>query len=94
MPSREPKPGHGRVSFDAQFWAQDLTRSTPHARTAATAWRSAVEHDGVPLTQLRRCDPDARDTTRLPGCAKVYIRRLSANGAPLCSSRATTEPDT
>ncbi len=73
MPAPGPKPGHGRVVFDARFWEADLASSTPQARTAAHAWRAAVEHDGVPLTQLRACDPDARDTTRLPGCAKVYI---------------------
>lgn len=73
MPTRGPKPDHGRVSFDARFWTEDLARSTAGARVVAQAWRAAVEQDGVPLAQLRRCDPEARDTTRLVGCAKVYI---------------------
>jgi hypothetical protein len=73
VPNSAPKPGHGRVIFDARFWADDLASSTPQGRTAAQAWRAAVEHDGVALSQLRACDPDARDCTRLIGCAKVYI---------------------
>lgn len=29
--------------------------------------------DGVPVDSLRPCDAEARDGTRLGGCAKLYI---------------------
>lgn len=35
--------------------------------------RSQFEHDGVEIKILRRCDPEGRDGTKVPGCFKVYL---------------------
>ena len=35
--------------------------------------RSKFRADGAPSAWLKRCDAEARDGTRLPGCVKLYI---------------------
>lgn len=60
--------------FDRSAWAEDLARSTDNGRAVATtARRDYQRHGGVPLGQLRPCDAEGRDGTRLGGCVKVYL---------------------
>jgi hypothetical protein len=61
------------ASFDEDAWAEDLARTTDAGRTAAIAARRRYERSGVPLSELRPCERDARDGTDLPGCTKVYL---------------------
>ncbi|MTD47659.1 hypothetical protein GKE82_26005 [Conexibacter sp. W3-3-2] len=35
--------------------------------------RLVEQHGGIPVSRLRRCDPEGRDGTRLPNCLKVYV---------------------
>lgn len=68
-----PRPGYAPVGFDERRWDQDLQRCTPEARTAARAWRTAVERDGLLVASLLACRDDARDATSLAACAKTYV---------------------
>ena len=68
-----PRPGFARVQFDERAWARDLARATPAGRGAGESARAAIELDGIPYRELRPCDPEAPDGTRLPGCVKVYV---------------------
>jgi hypothetical protein len=67
------RPGHARVVFEERWWAADLTAATPAGRRAAQAWRSSAEHDGVRVGDLRPCQAEAADGTRLPQCLKLYV---------------------
>ncbi len=61
------------VEFDEEWWIEDLERSTPTGRDVAEAARVEYERDGVPRGQLRPCDADGRDGTKLERCFKVYL---------------------
>ncbi len=61
------------VVFDDAAWGEDLTCATAAGGEVAEAARRAYEQDGVPLAQLRACDPEGRDGTRLQNCVKVYL---------------------
>jgi len=61
------------VRFDALAWAEDLARSTEAGRGAGIAARRRYERGGVPRSELRPCDPEGRDGTRLPNCVKAYV---------------------
>jgi hypothetical protein len=65
--------------FDAQAWGEDLTRSTPAGVAAAHAARAEYERHGVPLSQLRPCETEARDGTSLDQCLKVYLPPLTGH---------------
>jgi len=75
-----------------------LTRTSPHAtpagRKAAVQTRSQLERDGVPISQLRRCDDEVRDATSLLGAAQALpapARRAVAHGLEnLASGPATS----
>jgi hypothetical protein len=65
--------GHARVLFDEGAFAEDTMRS---GRTGAKALREAqsqFEKEGVEIAELRRCDAEGRDGTKLPACFKVYL---------------------
>ncbi len=69
-----PKRGAAvRVVFDEDSWAEDMARTTPNGRAVAKATRRDYEEAGCPIADLLACDSEARDGTRLPGCAKVYL---------------------
>lgn len=55
------------------LWNEDVAHATDAATQVATQARTRLERDGAPIEQLRRCEPDARDGTRLPGCMKIYL---------------------
>lgn len=67
------RPGHARVVSDDLFWAEDLARASDEARAKASDARRRVERDGQRIADLRATDPEGRDGSRLPGCAKVYL---------------------
>jgi hypothetical protein len=64
---------HFPVRFDPLAWAEDLSRSTDAGREAGIAARRRYERGGVPRSELRPCDPEARDGTVLPNCVKAYV---------------------
>lgn len=59
--------------FDAEAFREDMARTTPAGRDAAEVARRGYEAGGVPRSELRPCDPDHREGTRLPQCLKVYL---------------------
>ncbi len=61
------------VRFDEATWAEDLAHATPAARAAAERTRERIEAEGAREDELRRCQPEGRDGTRLPGCVKLYV---------------------
>ncbi|MGH8301030.1 MAG: hypothetical protein ACRET5_06125, partial [Steroidobacteraceae bacterium] len=61
------------VRFDGPAWEEDLARSTDAGRRAAVLARGRFEAEGIDRAELRPCDPEARDGTRLPGCVKAYL---------------------
>ncbi|MHB8660150.1 MAG: hypothetical protein ACYC91_19860 [Solirubrobacteraceae bacterium] len=61
------------VRFDAIAFTDDLGHATPAGREVAQAARRRLERDGADLAEFKRCDPDARDGTRLPNCVKIYL---------------------
>jgi len=62
-----------RVRFDELAFAEDLRHASPSGRQVALDARRRLERDGADVGELRPCDPDARDGTRLPNCVKTYL---------------------
>ena len=65
--------GYARVLFDEGAFAEDTMRSGRAGAQALREARSQFEQDGVEIKVLRRCDSEARDGTKLPGCFKAYL---------------------
>jgi len=61
------------VHVDERELAEDLAHASGAGRAAITPLIQQLKTDGVRAAWLRRCDSEARDGTRLPGCVKVYI---------------------
>jgi len=61
------------VHFDELAFAEDLRHASPAGRDVARAARARLEREGASLDELRRCDPEHRDGTRLPNCVKTYL---------------------
>lgn len=61
------------VRFDADAFREDMARATPTGREAAETARRKYEASGIPGSELRPCDPEHRDGTKLPQCLKVYL---------------------
>lgn len=61
------------VHVDERELAEDLARATDAGRAAIEPMIQRLADDGVPVAWLKRCDAEARDGTRLPGCVKLYI---------------------
>jgi hypothetical protein len=53
------------VHFDELAFAEDLRHASPAGRDVARAARARLEQAGASLDELRRCDPEHRDGTRL-----------------------------
>lgn len=64
---------HFPARFDPEAFREDMARTTPAGRDAAEAARRRYEAGGVPRSELRPCDPEHREGTRLPQCLKVYL---------------------
>lgn len=73
-PGREDR--RFRTHFDDLAFDDDLRHASPRARDVARAARERMQLDGVAVTELRRCAPQARDGTQLPKCVKVYLPDL------------------
>ena len=61
------------VYVDERELAEDLSHASEAGRAAIKPLVERLKLDGVPVSWLRRCDSEARDGTRLPGCVKIYI---------------------
>ena len=61
------------VHVDDLALASDLSHASDAARSAIEPTIQRLKSDGVPAAWLKRCDAEARDGTRLPGCVKLYI---------------------
>lgn len=61
------------VHVDERALADDLARASDAARAAIEPMLQCLKADGVPAAWLKRCDAEARDGTRLPGCVKLCI---------------------
>jgi hypothetical protein len=61
------------VHFDELAFAEDTRHASPAGRDIARAARTRLERDGAGLEELRRCDPEHRQGTRLPNCVKTYL---------------------
>jgi hypothetical protein len=73
MPSQSRPGARFRVEFDDATFAEDLAHNTPAAREAGERKRINAERDGQPAHELRPCEPEGRDGTRLPGCVKTRV---------------------
>jgi hypothetical protein len=66
-----PRRGRGAtfgVRFDELAFTEDLAHATPAGRDVALAARRRLEAEGADPREFKRCDPEARDGTRLPNC--------------------------
>jgi hypothetical protein len=61
------------VHIDERALADDLNRASDAARAAIEPMIQSLRVGGAPTAWLKRCDAEARDGTRLPGCVKLYI---------------------
>lgn len=53
--------------------AEHLRHASPSGRQVALDARRSFDRDGIDVAELRPCDPEARDDTRLPNCVKTYL---------------------
>jgi len=61
------------VHVDDLTLTDDLARANKAGRAAIELMIQRLKADGAPAAWLKRCDAEARDGTRLPGCVKLYI---------------------
>jgi hypothetical protein len=62
-----------RVHFDEALFAEDLAAMPTAAAEVARRARERYVTQGVPVAELRRCEEEGRDGTRLAGCVKAYL---------------------
>ena len=62
-----------RVHFDEPSFAEDLAAMPAAAAEVARRARERYATKGVPVAELRRCEDEGRDGTRLAGCVKAYL---------------------
>jgi hypothetical protein len=74
------------VVFREGNWDSDLRRIGDRGQELARGVRARLERDGIALAELRRCEAEGPDGTRLQGCVKLYLDRCGAS-----SSRATCQ---
>lgn len=81
------------VHVDERELAEDLGHGSDAARAAIGPFIEHLKSDGVASEWLKRCDPEARDGTRLPGCVKVYIPQPAGRwGAVFLGSLVEGQP--
>ncbi len=61
------------VHVDERELAEDLAHASETGRAAIEPMIKRLKTDGAPVAWLKKCDAEARDGTRLPGCVKLYI---------------------
>ena len=67
------KRGYAQVSFNEDAYAEDILRCGRTVRPCCARMRSRNESESVAIAELRRCEGEGNDGTRLPGCFKVYL---------------------
>lgn len=72
MAAQSPGPAFS-VHVDERELAEDLSHASEAGRRAIEPMVQRIEADGAPVAWLKKCDDEARDGTRLPGCVKLYI---------------------
>lgn len=70
------------VYVDEETFTEDLEHATPAGRQVAERARSRLETEGIAAGELRACDPEGRDGTRLGGCVKIYLPQPTGCGPP------------
>lgn len=81
------------VKIDEQELAEDLSHASKAGRTAIESMIEQLKADGVPKNWLGKCDPEARDGTRLAGCVKLYIPQSAGQwGAVFLGGIADEKP--
>lgn len=73
MPASRGHPARARAHFDELAFAEDLSHASAAGRQVALDARRQLEHDGIDVSQLKRCDAHGRDGTRLERCVKLYL---------------------
>lgn len=82
-----------QTRFDSDSWCRDMRQTTPSGYAAAEQAKRRYVRRGIPLSELRPCQPEGRDGTRLPDCVKVYLPPPSGRfGMVLSIDRATSKP--
>lgn len=71
--AKQPSGPAFEVHVDERALADDISRASDAARAAIEPMIQRFKADGAPAAWLRRCNAEARDGTRLPGCVKLYI---------------------
>lgn len=61
------------VAFDQQAFTEDLKHATLAGRVVGQQARARLERDRIAPSELRGCEPEGRDGTRLPNCVKTYL---------------------
>jgi len=61
------------VHVDERELSEDLSHASEAAQAVIEPLIRQLKTSGLPVAWLRRCDSEARDGTRLPGCVKVYV---------------------
>jgi hypothetical protein len=92
MPTADRGPRFA-VRFDELALAEDLQHATAAGRRAGERARRELERDGVSAERLLRCQPEARDGTRLGGCVKTRVPWPDGRwGLVLVPIASATEP--
>jgi hypothetical protein len=73
VPQPAPRARTPPVVFDDMAWIEDMHRASVAGRRIAMAARAEYESAGVPIAELRACDPEGPGGTALKGCTKLYI---------------------
>lgn len=62
------------VGFDEDALSEDLERLSKGAVEALKAFRKELRREGgIPQSQLKACNDEGQDGTRLGGCVKTYV---------------------
>jgi hypothetical protein len=61
------------VRFDEEAFAEDLGHATAAGREVSRRERARMEREGISPRELRACEAEGRDGTRLGGCVKTYL---------------------
>jgi hypothetical protein len=81
------------VHVDERELVEDLSHLSDAGRVAVEPAIEKLKASGARATWLKRCDPEARDGTRLPGCVKFYIPQPAGQwGAVLLGGTVTGRP--
>lgn len=66
------------MRIDEKVFSEDLTHNSKAARAVIEPVIRRWEKKGIELSSLKKCDPEHREGTELPGCRKVYIGKWGA----------------